>query len=282
MNYKKLFIFSLLAFIFFPSCELRVDNLFIASNSCVDNRTDSFPTIALENPSLVEKDEFEVYVISDTHCSEYGGNLEKLIQFLSQMPEEKRPAFCVNLGDVVDKGNIEEYQAYNIFVNKLKELNIEHYAVPGNHDCFDAGNCGLNFKDYLYPHETCFVITSNNFSYYFLDTGDGTLGQRQYEYFSRKVKSDNKNKIIFTHYPFYYPKEVIYKISNPNERLSLLDLCEKNNVKYILCGHVHRSFDKDFGDFKEELLVDFRTFPQVYILHFDNKNKTITSYIQNF
>lgn len=268
LHFNKIFIIAVI--FIFTSCGLKYNRLFDESKNYVNNRFSGLPTIQLDNTEKVNKENFSIIIISDSHSPKGLINYTKLIDYLTSINTDKRPAFCVNLGDVTNTGLKSDFMKYNEFVAELKKLDIEHFAVPGNHDCFDSGNNGTNFIENLYPHLNSYRIKTSNFSFYFLDTADGTLGSMQFNKFKSLAISDENDKIILTHYPFYYNGELTYKILDSTERLSFLSLCNIINVKYLLCGHTHSISEKDLGNFTEITLSSFAEEPDFLELIFDN------------
>ena len=151
---------------------------------------------------------YDVLLISDLHFGkdESSQHERALFDWLDSLSADKRPSFCINLGDTADHGLSEEYDSYLVFQEQLRSKlkSPVVFNVLGNHDLFNSG--WSSWKEKMYPNMSFYHFETNNVSWYFLDSGSGTLGERQVEILSDAIKHDSKQKIISLHYPLYGDK----------------------------------------------------------------------------
>ena len=219
-------------------------------------------------PDVGTNDVYSFLVITDVH---FGSDdpipQDRFIKrfnafFETSAPEEKKPRFLVCLGDCADNGKAEEWQDYNLFLDKVSSAaiakgfsNFKCYSCIGNHDCYNYG--GSEFAKHVYPHVTSYMFSVHadsspkGFSYYFLDSGNGTLGNKQMKSFKQKIAEDSSPKIIMTHYQIFSGGGNIFLIQDYTERNMLLSEFAKNKVKLVLEGHWHGGASYDNGLFYE-------------------------------
>lgn len=189
---------------------------------------------------------------------------------------EKVPRFILNLGDTADGGHDSEFKDYLEFENKIKAIAKEKigdsdykiYSILGNHDLYNNGVTG--YAKYCFPYISSYFFNLDSdssdsipgFSFYFLDTANGTLGKNQLDDFKDKTSSDPCPKIILSHYPVYAgaedPVAILMRIQNSMERNTLLTYFSRYNVKHVYDGHIHKSFWFDFKKFREDSLDAFK------------------------
>ena len=199
---------------------------------------------------------YDVLLISDLHYGKSGASQHEseLLDWLDTLSASKKPAFCINLGDTADHGRSDEYNSYLDFQNQLcsRLKSPVVYNIVGNHDLFNSG--WSEWEEKMYPHTSFFHFETGNVSWYFLDSGSGTLGDRQMKELADALKRDSKAKIVSLHYPMYADKINMlsyFALQDEHESDLLFSLFAKNNVKLVLDGHTHRYFNNDFGKFTE-------------------------------
>ncbi|MDR3284004.1 MAG: metallophosphoesterase [Treponema sp.] len=209
---------------------------------------------------------YKVLVLTDIHFgAEKAAPVEELFAWLDSLPEGEKPLFCLALGDLVEHGLESEYQEYAQFASRLESKAVPIYALCGNHDLYNSG--WRYWEQYVYPHASYYRFQTRAFSWYFLDTANGTLGKKQLENFSSCAKQDPMPKLVFSHYPVYAGGIPYFSLSNTRERAYLLDLFAKTKVRLVLEGHWHFGGSYDFGAFREETLEAFRDRDCWYVLN---------------
>ena len=262
------------------SCGYGLDEFFSHGES-VHSRADTLSDIAA--PSISGgKTAYRVIVFSDVH---FGGTQDhdsvdtkffNWIQGLKDANDGNFPEFCICLGDIVDHGNASEYSKYTAFTARLEStFGLRTYTVLGNHDLFNSG--WDIWKKTVFPYVSFYRFKTSSFSWYFLDTGSGSLGTGQMDALTRAMESDPNPKLVFSHYPVYANGEFYFVMQNTYERTALLTLYANNNVKHVMDGHSHIANYYDFGSFAERTpgcYLSDRTWALLYV---DEANKTVRS-----
>ena len=237
---------------------------------------------------------YSVLIVSDLHFGSKRENLDEKI-FLDWLDSyykkysqgesadfTKLPRFIVNLGDTADGGHDSEFRDYVRFEKKIKavcgkylygetentpedERKFKIYGIIGNHDLYNDG--GKGFAKYVFPYISSyhFSIDANpadsfsGFSFYFLDSGNGTTGTKQLDDFKEKISRDSNPKIVFTHYPVWAGGTDLFMILQNNlERNILLTYFAENKVKQVYEGHAHKNYGYDFKKFREDVIGSLR------------------------
>ena len=212
---------------------------------------------------------YSFVIITDTHFgASKSRNDDKFIAWLDTQldaaDEGLRPRFVVNLGDTLDSGRDGQADDYIAFCEQLQETAARHnlprfpvYAVLGNHDTYNNG--WEVWKRRVYPYTSYYTFTTaDGFSYYFLDSGNGTLGEAQLNDVIARMKDDPRPKLVFTHYPIYGNAIYYFTLQDTMERNLLIDAFARNNVRYIFAGHDHKDHRNTFkDDFREHDIASF-------------------------
>lgn len=198
-------------------------------------------------------DKYNVLVLTDTHFGSKTKTTEtaSFYKWLRELPrDENFPKFCLILGDNVDHGYKEQYKTFCTFVDVIEDEGIPVVSVIGNHDLY---NCGWKyFNKMCYPYCSSFHFETKAFSWYCIDTGTGDVGQKQFDIINKTFEKDKKPKIVISHYPLTNAKKMgSISFHDSTERNLLIDLYGKNNVKFLLCGHLHMIVSRNFGVFEE-------------------------------
>ena len=252
-------------------------------SACLTDKQGESPDF--DSQKIQASESYSVLVMTDLHfgASSEDINETAFFDWLERRMQEKDavkiPRFAVNLGDTADGGHDSEYKDYLQFEKKIKtiagkylygengetkdsERKFKVYSVLGNHDLYNDGVTG--FMDLIYPYNSSYYFHidrngSQGFSYYFLDTANGTTGTTQLDDFKAKIEADSRPKIVFTHYPVYAGGTDMFMIlQNTLERNTLLTYFAENNVKQVYEGHAHANYGFDFGKFREDVIGSLR------------------------
>ena len=199
----------------------------------------------------------------------------------------KKPRFLVCLGDTADSGKKGQYEDFNSFAAKVKEIAKEKlslsstdefpvYNVLGNHDLYDTDGW-KHYKELIYPYTSTYFFTVGKFRFYTIDTGSGSLGEDQLKDFEKLLAADPSPKAVLTHYPIYAGGILVFAIHDTYERNRILTACAKHNVKQIFEGHQHTPNDyTDFGSFQEHIIGSFLYNRKCSIITLDESTNSIT------
>ena len=223
----------------------------------------------LPPPDVGTNSKYSIVVITDIHfgSSRAKRKDEKFIAWFSQQvnnaDETLRPRFMICLGDCIDGGHQSEADDYNKFCTQLQTIakeagitDFKTYSLIGNHDLYNDG--WTVWRDNIYPHTSFYHFTTSasgadgkGFSWYFIDSANGTLGKPQLEALEKNMPNDSLTKIVLSHYPIYCNGMPLLSIHNTIEKNRLVSLFAKNNVSLIFEGHAHMGGSYKCSKFEE-------------------------------
>ena len=266
------------------------------NGSQVDDRISSIVTIpASELPAITAGSSYSFLIIADAHYGSSKTNkhtdrfIEKFTLALENADETKRPRFIINLGDIMDDGLQSEATDYLALEKKLKVIAKEKlglsspddyktFSIIGNHDLYDEDGWET-WKKNFYPatkyRTSYFRFTLGSFSYYFLDTGNATLGLTQLEDLEKQLPSDSNPKIVFQHYPIVLDVSS-FCLQNTLERNRLMRDFARSNVRNIFTGHYHPGNSNDFGNFVEKTVKSFGYNDVALLVTVDDAKKSVS------
>ena len=281
---KNKLIFICAAFLLCTGCKFGLQELFWRADP-VDRRSKEL--VELTGSELSFKSgmtsKYDCLLITDVHFGNdhYSVHQDAFFKSLEEYkaehssPSDPQILFCIALGDIADHGRAAEFDRYEAFQKRITtEAGLPVYNVVGNHDLYNSG--WKLWEKACFPHKSAYYFETKNFEWYFVDTGNGTLGRPQFYDLKKKLQSSSKPKFIFTHYPLYGNAIQYFSLSNPRERAELISLCAKNNVKMYCSGHYHRGAYYGYGRFEEFTLEAFGHYRKYYILHVDEDAQTFS------
>lgn len=259
-----------LAFLLLPFAALAVScsygpYMLNITETKVDERATSIKEIP--PPESDFGSAYSFLIITDAHFGARGSDsladrfLEKYNEIMSESSEEEKPRFIINLGDTMDSGKQEQADGYCAMIEKIGSSartlskTMPHYSIVGNHDLY-AGDGWEVWERNFYPHTSYYTFNLGGIEYYFLDTGNGTLGKPQLADLEARLSCDTSTpKIVFMHYPFV--NDTPFCLQNTLERNRLLSIFAKSNVKTVFSGHYHLGGERNYGSFKDVTLKSF-------------------------
>lgn len=241
-------VFTILLAIIFSSCKFGFNEFFwrksdVASRSTVITTIDKPFTIA-------SKTAYSVLILADIHFSEVTVNpLSVLLDWLDNLEEDEVPDFCIVLGDMTNYGLQDEYAMYEHLVSQLEERDIPVFGIVGNHDIYNSG--WDYWVTHVAPYTSYYTFTTSRYSWYFLDTANGTLGEAQFNDLMKVLENDPKEKFVFSHYPLYGDGIFYFTLLDSRERAKLIAAFADYDVLYYFAGHKHQGGFFDYGSFGE-------------------------------
>lgn len=250
------------------SCNYGLPIFLYAETGVEERAINAITLFGKHIPQVGNSGKYSFIVLTDSHFGSSGEERREsffLIRFkelLNSPDPSLRPRFIVNLGDTLDGGHSDEADLFNAVAARWiatakSELGVSDYkvySILGNHDLYNNG--WEVWKNRIYPYNSYYKFTldaggATPFDFFFLDTGNGTLGGNQIEDLENNLKASWRPKIIFMHYPLYAGGIFYFAIDDVEERARLISDFSKSNVKYIFEGHYHPGRDYDIGPFKE-------------------------------
>lgn len=178
---------------------------------------------------------YTIYAMGDSHV----GGVENLDRFFKKVQDEKAAA-VVMVGDLTT-GLKEDY---DVFSEHLPiEESLMYFAVVGNHDLYFDG--WKHFYSIFGSSSYFFIVNTPTESDLFicLDTGGGTLGNIQLDWFKKLLETSRKSYrycTVFTHINLFHLRPTISTNPMVEEIHVLTDLFTRHNVNMVVTGHDHK------------------------------------------
>ncbi|MCR5724320.1 MAG: metallophosphoesterase [Treponema sp.] len=253
-----------------------------------------------ELPDIGSSATYSFVVIADPH---FGSPFERhddgFVSWFTEQLESadttKIPRFIVNVGDTLNSGSQDEADAYNEFCarirtaaaqSQLHDANYKIYTILGNHDLYNNG--WSVWKDSIYPYTSYYAFSAqadsstSGFSYYFLDSGNGSLGNTQLTDFFARLSADSRPKIVFSHYAVYAGGIFYFTLQDTMERNLLLDAFARHQVRYVFEGHDHADHTYEWQSFSERAVPSFLYRYQCSLVTVNEASGTAESHLIDF
>ena len=245
---------------------------FITSYEDVDERFEQ--SIRWNNHTVreidVPKSDYTIFSMGDSHV----GSTKNLDTFFKKAMNENA-ATSVLVGDLTT-GHKEDY---DVFLEHLPvRESLEYFAVAGNHDLYFGG--WQYFYSIFGSSSYYFLVNTPTASDMFicLDSGGGTLGDKQIEWFENLLMTKRKNYrncIVFTHNNIFRFRPTV--IANPmvEEIQVLVDLLIRYNVNMLVTAHDHKRNTDIFGNtiyITMDALEDSNDNASYLKIHVDDEN----------
>jgi 3',5'-cyclic AMP phosphodiesterase CpdA len=162
-------------------------------------------------------------------------------QVLRRLDADASLAFAINVGDLVQKGTLEQFN--NFFRHLRSGARLPFLTVPGNHDLGNDQDLTLFHKifgpDYyaFQLQDHYFIVLNDNFI-----TG---LGEAQMAWLEDELKKSQacKTRLVFLHMPLFDPRGGrFHHALSPETGCQLAALLRQYRVTHIFAGHIHSYF----------------------------------------
>lgn len=159
-----------------------------------------------------------------------------------------RPDVVLVTGDITDFGRAEEYHLSSLLFNQLA---MPYFVIPGNHDLPDAMRTEFSGHSYL-PNDgfVQYVIEDYPVRMIGLDTQVigapyGFMCRERLDWLEQQLLAQpERPTLLFMHHPPFDVGIEHMDVQNCRNGEALGDLVEQHpQIKYILCGHVHRPIE---------------------------------------
>lgn len=192
---------------------------------------------------VTSSDDYTILFMGDSHIGTTG-NLNNFIR----IADENNAQAIVMAGDLTTGSNNDCDKLEQCLQSKGSLL---AFLTVGNHDLWpktgwDEFYTRFGASVYYFTVKT----PGGNDLYISLDSGSGTLGTSQLEWFEsllQNQRSDYRRCIVFTHLNFFRFRHT--EISNPlvEELNKLIDIFTKYQVDMLVSGHEHKRSEEVFG-----------------------------------
>jgi predicted phosphodiesterase len=207
-------------------------------------------------------DEYHVYSCSDSHYSERDsivpqGENDRLYKYITAERNDPKAIFAIHAGDMANESGEAGFRLVNDALSYNPETQLKNdpcFPVLGNHDVYY--DCAKYYKQYF--HTSTYAVTVKTVSgfqdlYIFLDSGNGTFGQRQTEWLKEQLehRADYRHCIVISHNWLFrtsYNYTTTPAANLPqDEQYAFMDLMSRNKVELVIMGHFHMREHRQFG-----------------------------------
>lgn len=195
----------------------------------------------------------DTHLFKDDNKKMYGVNtnfnfyqvIDKIKKYQSVIPD------CLILtGDISQDESRESYQK---IVKKLEEIGIKTYWIPGNHDNIELMESVFSQSKLFYKVRK---ISFNYWDFVFLNTkiehaDSGFLHQSELTALETELNHIENTKnvaIIMHHHPIEVKTPLIDRFILKNSADFFEIIKFRQNVKLIICGHVHGDYSLKYKD----------------------------------
>ena len=187
--------------------------------------------------SLFAADPFRFALFTDLHISVLKPqNAEDLKFAIDEVNANPQLSFVLIAGDDTDLGDTTSLKIAKQLLDKLK---VPYYITTGNHDTGQGKIGSVNFVHVFGTDK--FSFTFNGYQFIGFPSGPVKLNAKGHitiedlEFVKAKLNilKTNESAFIITHYPLLE--------GDLDNRLDLINLMQKYDIKAVLNGHYHRN-----------------------------------------
>ncbi len=244
----------LLAIILLVSCEIYFVWDILAETDSDIFMPEKAVNMLKDGNSVKSNDKIKFLIFTDAHIGREDSYVTDRIPDLMEVikDEKNNIDFILNLGDLVDSGNIEN-EKFLAFLESVKETGIPMLSILGNHERhspYARSEWDELFDSYdLYG--TMGAYTFDDLTIYALDSSRRLYGQTQLEALENGLKDEgygDNYKLLITHTDNTSGTSldqtlIIFGTADIAERNRLIKLMTENNAPLMLYGHNHKGND---------------------------------------
>jgi predicted phosphodiesterase len=191
----------------------------------------------------VNSEDYSIFVMGDSHV----GGTENLDFFLGEATAANASA-AVMVGDITT-GHAEDFQTFHQHLPEADVLRT--FQITGNHDLYFNG-----WKEFyrLFGSSTYFfsVVTPEAMDLYIcLDSGSGTLGSKQLDWFKAVLRTERnayRHCVVFTHNNIFRIRHTTSTNPFIEEVRMLAELSIEFQIDMLITGHDHKKNEVTFGN----------------------------------
>ncbi len=248
MGYRIIIIITIVFSLFCISACLKDADIagMFYSHESVNQRFEQSLAWNSRHPDKViftQNDQYHILCMADSHV----GETKNLIAFFDS-------AYSTNADAIIMAGDITtgHEKDYLLFQQLLPEEDLlPFFIITGNHDLYFGGwkyfysafgSSSYTIKVYTSVDKDLFIC---------LDTGSGTLGNKQLEWFKNILKAQRQEYrrcIVVTHNNLFRFRRTSSTNPLTEELHVLLDLFTKYRVDMVITGHDHKKDVQVFGN----------------------------------
>lgn len=251
--------------IFATGCNrLDIAGMVINRSDTEERVADWLDYNAQNGPVVIEDvpDEYCIYSTSDSHCSERDGiesqgPEDRLYRYITAERNDPNAIFALLVGDIANESGEAGYRIAEASLRFNEDTQAENdpcFTVIGNHDVYY--DCASFYKQYFHTSTyTVTVKTVGGFKdlFIFLDSANGTFGQRQTEWLKEQLehREDYRHCFVISHNWLFrtsYNYTTTPAANLPqDEQYAFMDLMSRSDVDLVIMGHFHMREQRQFG-----------------------------------
>lgn len=243
---KKLFLTILLLLLLLTACNPNINKDFKIQIMDQYNAAEENPFLKpIAGSDTSKTGNFSFMLVTDTHIGKQDGIRvdDTFISWLEDNGKAQNIAFIVNLGDITDNAEAEEFNAFeNNSLTPWKKYTESDLFIPvlGNHD--NRLNGPEIFKQTFTLNTTYYRFDYGDVEFYILDTSFRTLGRQQLALFEEAMeRPTDKPRIILSHVPLHGSDSVIYAaMTDSTEVRRIVQAMRRGGARTYLSGHQHK------------------------------------------
>jgi serine/threonine-protein phosphatase CPPED1 len=162
-------------------------------------------------------------------------------RLLKDMAGDPSLAFAINVGDVVERGTLEQF--FDFFKQIQPYSRMPFLTAVGNHDLGKDQDLTL-YREIFGPDYYAFQLKDN----YFIvvnNAGPNGVGEVQWRWLEKELKASRsyKTRLVFLHTPLFDPRGGDKHHCLPEAAgRRLAALLSQYRVTHIFAGHIHSYF----------------------------------------
>lgn len=202
-------------------------------------------------------DDYCFYSCSDIHVNDDNSRFAKYITIERNDPEA---IFSIIAGDLANESGEGPYILADSAMQFDASVHAENdpcFPIIGNHDVYF--DCAEFYKQHF--HTSTYTVTVNTVSglkdlFIFLDSGNGTHGQRQLEWLEEQLSHRDEYRYCFVISHNWLFRTTYNYTTTPaanlpeEEQYAFMDLMSQNHVDMVVMGHFHYRDTKTFAGVK--------------------------------
>ncbi|MFH1288374.1 MAG: metallophosphoesterase [bacterium] len=191
-----------------------------------------------------ENKKFTFAVIGDTRGSESPFTNKRGSYFIYKRFEKEinriKPAFWVNLGDMVNSGHPYQYRR---FKEQFKNINSPFFPVIGNHEFVNP--VGEKYFKALFG-DTNYSFNYSDYHFIIIDNSKGIFTKENFKWLEKDISENSKKQImVFMHKPLFDPRPgENHVMDNKQDAWHLEEILLKKRIKYVFAGHIHAYYNE--------------------------------------
>lgn len=202
-------------------------------------------------------DEYCFYSTSDSHINDDNSRLAK---YITAERNDSTAVFSIIAGDIVNERGENPYilaEAAMQYDPAIHADNDPCFPIIGNHDLYF--DCADHFKTHF--HTSTYAVTVKTLGghqdlYLFLDSGNGTHGDRQMKWVEEQLAKRSQYRYCFVISHCWLFRNTYNYTTTPaanlpeDETYSFMHLMSENQVNMVVMGHFHYRATKTFDGVK--------------------------------